>query len=139
VGFTVEAATDLTTINCGKCAGVYAISEKYRLQKYNEGGFWHCPYCEVSWGYGEGENTRLRRQAEAAKQREQWANGRADDWRKRAEHEERRARAARGQVTKIKKRVGNGVCPCCTRSFANLQRHMSAQHPDWTPESDPST
>lgn len=55
-------------------------------------------------------------------------------WRGEAEREQRRARAARGQVTKIKNRVGNGVCPCCKRTFANVARHMANQHPDFTKE-----
>lgn len=44
--------------------------------------------------------------------------------------------AARGQVTRLKRRAANGVCPCCTRTFADLKRHMANQHPDFTLESD---
>ena len=44
----------------------------------------------------------------------------------------RRAAAARGQVTKVKRRISRGVCPCCNRTFADLARHMSGQHPDWS-------
>ena len=48
----------------------------------------------------------------------------------------RRSRAAlKGQVTKIKRRVSKGICPCCRRNFANLKRHMEGQHPDWSEES----
>lgn len=25
-----------------------------------------------------------------------------------------------------------GVCPCCNRSFTNVRRHMTSQHPDYT-------
>lgn len=44
---------------------------------------------------------------------------------------ERRRRALKGIVTRTKRRVGNGVCPCCTRSFSNLRRHMDTKHPDY--------
>lgn len=45
---------------------------------------------------------------------------------------ERRAHAAtKGQLTKTRKRVAGGVCPCCNRSFVNLGRHMAGQHPDY--------
>jgi hypothetical protein len=37
-------------------------------------------------------------------------------------------------VTKIKNRVGHGVCPCCTRSFQNLARHMASEHPTFAAE-----
>lgn len=28
------------------------------------------------------------------------------------------------------KRVQKGVCPCCTRSFTNLKKHMATKHPE---------
>ena len=37
-----------------------------------------------------------------------------------------------GQVTRLKNRAANGVCPCCTRHFQNLQAHMAKKHPDYT-------
>lgn len=48
--------------------------------------------------------------------------------------ERRRTAAQKGQLTKIKNRVGNGVCPCCNRTFGNLQRHMHTKHPDYRDE-----
>lgn len=45
--------------------------------------------------------------------------------------------AARDQLDAEKKahartqrRVTNGVCPCCHRTFKQLQRHMKAKHPE---------
>lgn len=32
---------------------------------------------------------------------------------------------------KLKKRIANGVCPCCHRSFIALKRHMDTKHPDY--------
>lgn len=29
-----------------------------------------------------------------------------------------------------KKRIKNGVCPCCNRTFLNLQSHMKTKHPE---------
>lgn len=40
----------------------------------------------------------------------------------------------KGEVTKLKKRIANGVCPCCKRSFCNLAAHMKTQHPEYTKE-----
>jgi hypothetical protein len=45
--------------------------------------------------------------------------------------EERSHAATRGQMTKLKKRVHAGVCPCCQRSFQNVARHMKTKHPDY--------
>ncbi len=34
------------------------------------------------------------------------------------------------KLTDQLKRVHKGTCPCCNRSFANLQRHMKTKHPE---------
>ena len=46
-------------------------------------------------------------------------------------------RGEKAAKTRIKNRVSKGVCPCCTRSFTNLQRHMASQHPDYTEQDTP--
>ena len=52
----------------------------------------------------------------------------------RAEDEAREALAREAKAIsakrRIEKRIHAGVCPCCNRSFPNLQRHMAAKHPD---------
>lgn len=35
------------------------------------------------------------------------------------------------RLRKVKDRVKNGVCPCCNRTFVNLQRHMHTKHPSY--------
>jgi hypothetical protein len=50
------------------------------------------------------------------------------------EQAERRLNATRGVVTRIKNRVGHGVCPCCNRTFTDLQRHMHSKHPAYPKE-----
>lgn len=61
--------------------------------------------------------------------------------RERAAHDQTRARlsATKGALTKTKRRVANGVCPCCHRTFVNVARHMRSQHPDYeTTETPPA-
>lgn len=50
------------------------------------------------------------------------------DWK---EEERRRVIALRGVITKTKKRVSAGVCPCCNRTFQNLAQHMANKHSDY--------
>lgn len=50
------------------------------------------------------------------------------------DHAERQASARKGQVTRLKNRAAAGVCPCCTRSFENLRRHMTTKHPTFKAE-----
>lgn len=44
---------------------------------------------------------------------------------------ERSAAAQKGHTTRLKKRISNGVCPCCNRHFVDLDRHMGTKHPDY--------
>lgn len=123
--------TQLTTINCGQCGGTYAIQERYRQEKKEAGGSWNCPYCKIGWGFGGGENARLKKQLEKERQRTILERQQHDQTRAELEHTELRRRAAQGQTTRIKNRVANGVCPCCNRSFKDLAAHMKTQHPDF--------
>lgn len=43
----------------------------------------------------------------------------------------REAETARAALIRDRHRFANGVCPCCNRSFDNVRRHMSSQHPDY--------
>ena len=47
---------------------------------------------------------------------------------------ERSLRGHKAAKTRIKNRIAAGVCPCCNRSFQNVARHMSGQHPDYAKE-----
>lgn len=115
----VQLAVTLTQINCGECGGTYAINERYRQQKYEEGKSWTCPYCRTWWGYSKGENQRLQEEVAAERRRLQAALAR--------ENEEREAKL---KLERKLKRVGRGTCPECNRTFENLARHMNCKHGD---------
>ena len=121
----------LTAIDCGECGGTYAINERYRKQQYDHAGTWHCPYCRTGWGFEETEADRLKKEIANQEQRRRWAEERATAARAEAEHQAARAAGFKGALTKTKKRVAAGVCPCCNRSFENLRRHMDTKHPDY--------
>lgn len=117
-------------MQCGTCGVWHAFPESiYDNAKY-EGGYWSCPNGHKR-GWAEGEKqeeiNKLRRRAERAEQQQ----AKIADERDAAL---RQASAARGQVTRIKNRVGRGVCPCCKRTFANVARHMASQHPEYHKE-----
>lgn len=123
---------EMTDITCGKCGAVYALSERYRQKCYQDGTGWHCPYCQVGWGYlGNTEVKRLQAELRDVQRSKQWAEERAARLEQRAVTAEHQARAQKAAKTRLKNRIGAGVCPCCTRSFENLQRHMKNQHPEF--------
>lgn len=125
------------TVSCS-CGGVYAITEGRRAHAEQHGESWTCPYCRSGWGYhGRGTVQQLRKQLETEQAARARAQERARENEVRAEHERRRAMGFKGALTKVKKRVGKGVCPCCNRTFTNLHDHMTKQHPTWAPEAEP--
>jgi hypothetical protein len=110
--FTVE--TELVLVRCGGCGVSFGLEANYHAERKKDKKSWRCPNgCERH--YGESEADRLR--ASLAKE-----TARLDQMR--AERDRHAAELARQ-----KKRVGNGVCPCCQRSFTNLRRHMATKHP----------
>jgi phage/plasmid primase-like uncharacterized protein len=113
----------LTEINCGACGGTYAISERYRLHREQKAGFWHCPYCQTTWGYAKGDLQRTQEELAAERTRHQGTIARLNE---RTAELEKAEKAAK----RIRKRVQAGLCTCCNRTFQNLARHMASKHAD---------
>lgn len=127
----------LTEINCGECGGTYAINERYRQQQYEKGGSWNCPYCKVGWGYSENnENSKLKKELEQTKRNLEFHQRNAASEREAREATERRLVGQKAAKTRLRNRIKNGVCPCCTRTFQNLAQHMKTQHPSFEPAGD---
>lgn len=113
----------LVKVECPNCAGVYAITERFKDNKRKSGGGWQCPYCNQEVGYWESENSKLQKALDE-KQRALVAS-------KCETLAERQAREAVEQkLSNLSRRVRCGVCPCCNRSFQNLKRHMKTKHPE---------
>lgn len=131
----ISMEVTLTTINCGECGGTYAINERYRAQKESKGGGWHCPYCQCNWGYfGETEAQKLKKQLETERRNVEFYRNNARSERDAREQTERRLVARKAANTRLRNRVKNGVCPCCSRTFMNLHDHMKTKHPDFQPD-----
>lgn len=121
---TFTEVITLTKIECGNCGGLYAISERFRQNKYDHAGTWHCPYCQCSWGYVKTEAARLREQLDARGVELHRAQQQAANDRMAREAAEKLALKERRKSA----RAANGVCTCCNRSFTNLRRHMATKH-----------
>ena len=77
----------------------------------------------------ESDEEKLKKSLANAKKRLEWAEQGAKLARQREDKAKRQTAAYKGIVTKTKKRVKHGVCPCCNRTFANMARHMKTKHP----------
>lgn len=114
------------------CGISHAIPRELQTQAKRHGTAVYCPLGH-KWVIRktiESDLAEAKRDADYYKGRlreEQQAHGRT----------ERSLRATRGVVTRTKKRIAAGVCPCCHRTFQQLARHMAGQHPDYVEESLP--
>lgn len=109
-----------------------ALYEAARRSQYV--GFF-CPYGHsLCFPQGETEESKLRRERDRLTQQLAERDDEIARQRRLREETERSLHATRGVVTRIKNRVGHGVCPCCTRSFENLAKHMKTKHPTYAAE-----
>jgi len=115
---------EFVTIECGGCGVSFALTDKYDRARRDDHKTFYCPNgCPRAYN-GESKAERLERQL--ATERARVDQARAD-----AEFQKKRAAGIQGELTKTKKRVAGGACPCCNRTFVNLGRHMAGQHPDY--------
>jgi hypothetical protein len=123
MALALRLAEELETLSCGKCGIEWAMPARFIKARREDGQTFYCPNGDPRC-YRDSETDKLRRKVDALERGKRFAE-------ERATREKRRAAAARGQVTKLRNRVGNGVCPCCNRSFTNLRRHMASKHPEF--------
>jgi hypothetical protein len=117
---------------CCRCGVEFGMPKALRDVRLADHGNFYCPLGHpqhYTAGKTEVELEREKRERAEA-DRDFWMREEAAE-RERAEAEKRRHAATKGQLTKAKKRIGNGVCPCCNRHFSNVERHMATQHPDF--------
>lgn len=120
----------LVECTCCKCGTRFAMSEDtHRIAIARREKFtFYCPHGhDQHFVTGKTELEKVREERDRLRQ---LVAARDDE----VEHQKRRVSAAHGQVTRLKNRARAGVCPCCTRTFTNLQRHMATKHPEFDPQ-----
>lgn len=121
---------DYRHLQCSQCGVNYFFPEKWCLTAGTEKTSWRCPN-------GHGQQFKVSQLDAMRRERDRLAQRIAekdDEIKRQSEMRqaaERREVAAKGQATKLRKRIGNGVCACCNRSFPNLERHMKSKHPEF--------
>jgi hypothetical protein len=114
---------------CATCAVWHTVPEVTYEAYSREGGFWSCPNGHQRGfrkGSDEIEREETRRERDRLKQDAARLNGELAAERKRADEAERK-------TVQIRRRAAAGVCPCCNRTFLNVQRHMKTKHANVVP------
>ena len=135
---TVSLDVDLHVLSCCNCGMTFAVPDAWVTDRRRNHDTWYCPN-----GHGQhfpgktdaekanAEAERLRGELAAARQDKKYWYDRTKEERQAKEAVERSRSAIKGQLTRVKRRVVNGVCPCCNRRFADLHRHMETKHPEY--------
>lgn len=110
-------------LECGTCGVVHTMPEAMYDSHRNEGGFHTCPNGHSRGWTKEGfVHEKTRRERDQLKQQ----LAAKDDEIRAAE---KKLASAETAAKKARKRIGNGVCPCCNRTVSQLARHMKSKHP----------
>jgi RNase P subunit RPR2 len=125
---TIQFAGETHVINrCGNCGVWHTVPLIVYETHQREGGYFSCPNGHArGWDKSSSGNEAIRRERDRLKQNEARLIEEA------REVEVARLKAVASKV-RLQKRIHNGVCPCCSRSFANLRKHMATKHPNVTP------
>lgn len=116
----------VTTMVCPVCGAVYALGTKYRNKRIEDGASWYCPNGH-SLSFTDSTKKKLERAlAQRDEERRMREAAQAD-----ASNARKAQAATRTTLRKLRARVGAGVCPCCTRTFQQLARHMKSKHPHY--------
>lgn len=123
----------LESYSCIVCATPIYLLRSFVEQRRRDHANFHCPNGHPQIFGGETEAEKLKKELEAQRRRTQMA---LDSARQEAEARKRETTALKGTITKLKNRVGNGVCPVpgCGRHFNNVERHVATKHPDFKSE-----
>jgi hypothetical protein len=127
---TYAGETTLEVTTCGVCGVLFAAPQRLLDSCREDGDSFFCPNGH-SLVFNDYENKRLKRQLERERDRNAALAAQRDQAEAEARTQKGRATRFRNDRDRIKGRVAAGVCPCCNRTFKNLERHMASQHPDW--------
>lgn len=128
---TITYSGTLTVESCGVCAIRFAMPVDFKQRRLDDHSLriW-CPAGHCIGYSGKTKAQRLQVQLDAASKRETRLYNSLEGANRQTQAAERSAAAHKGAHTKTKKRIRNGVCTLCHRSFKNVKRHMDDQHPE---------
>jgi hypothetical protein len=128
----VDCTVKLVVEICCNCAVPFAMPASLRREALADHSIsFYCPHGHGQHYVGKTDAEREHERRVAAERRAELAEDTAKRQRERASAAERSATAYKGVATRMRNRIGKGTCPCCHRHFANVERHMDSQHPDW--------
>ena len=119
---TLHTTTDFEIIRCAKCGVEFGMLKHLETKRREDGADFWCPNGHVLT-FGDSWVDQLRRERDRLKQQ----IAQKDD---EIFEVERQRDAAECKTKRVLKRAHAGLCPCCSRTFQDVVRHMKQKHPD---------
>lgn len=127
MSFSFTETISLKTVSCAHCGVTFALTDSFIDFRRRNGESFYCPNGH-SLTY-DSEFERLKRTLEAERRKLAEADARLSQANTTiARERDARANAEKKHKRKMR-RITNGVCPCCNRTFTDLGRHMKSKHP----------
>jgi len=134
MGNLVTTSIDLYVENCCNCGMSFAMTTDFKKRRRGDHDWFYCPSGHAQRYTAKSDEENLKEELRREKlERESAEASKKLAWEE-AEKAIRSQRAYKGQLTKTRKRIAKGVCPCCNRQFKDLHTHMTIKHPDYTGE-----
>lgn len=122
--FKLDFSQTFKTTTCITCGVSIVMPEGLYRERLRGHANFFCPNGHSQVFVDEHLEVKLKRELEQERKRREWAERDAKIMTAALDRE--KAASAR-----LRKRVKNGVCPCCHRTFKQLARHMVTKHPGY--------
>lgn len=127
-GITYQKTVTMVTESCCDCGVVFGMPSDLQEQLRSDSNKWfYCPNGHRQH-YSVSTETKLRKELEAERNRLAQKTTEIIQLEDQLVKEQRKAK-------RLQKRVANGVCPCCNRTFKDLANHIQSKHPEYKSES----
>lgn len=125
---TINVTVDLVTEICYQCSMAFAMPAQFQRERRRDKGSFYCPMGHYQ-AYLKSEADELRANLTRARDEAERAQRATAEWRDTYAREKARHSATKGQLTKARKWIQEGVCTECSQKFPDLEVHMKTEHP----------
>lgn len=127
--FTESVIETFRVVSCYSCGVRFGIDSRlYRRVVTDAVGSIYCPTCGEKTCWRESDDQKRIKELE---RKLEWEAKEAARQKAARDEAEASLKATKGVVTRMKRRVSAGTCPCCKRTFKQLSAHMAMKHPDF--------
>ena len=127
--YTVEAQRlDLFISDCPSCGVIFGFPVEMENRRREDHRSFYCPNGHSLSFSGP---TQAEKEAKEQRKRADRLLAQLGAERDQAEAARREAAEAKASEVRLRWRVGNGVCPCCQRTFPALAAHVATKHPEF--------